>query len=622
METVDWVWPVANLSSGADGSAMSKLFRGGSLSDTALLAREAVQNSSDAEHRFARAHPNVPFKVVFRFVSLFGEEKANTAEALGLRGMAARRRQYANAQAKDPLQPGSALDSLDDPNQALHLLYVEDYGTHGLYGHPGIFQASHLFMAMYYIGASTKGADEGGSFGFGKSALERASRLHSVIVHSTFEQFEDDPVRTRLLGFTWWQNLQVGTIMYNGRGNFSDQRVRGTGPQDAAEPFVDDDANELADRLGFQPRDPQRPQELGSSFLIIDPAIQPEELVRELEKWWWPALEEHRLDVEVVLPSGEVRVPRLASNPFVAQFLRAFRIATKLDEPRDPNTERLASDAWRNRAGSGGKDLGALALIAPEAPFNEDGEEAEGTPIVALMREQRMVIQYMPFAKRRVPIRGVFVASDTINGLLRDTEPSSHDRWTTNASGDVSEEATEAARAVAAKIRHSVTEMAKDITPPPPKSNRALAHFSRLMQGFVGNKRGRTLPPGRGGERIELQFPSGRPSPEVLNDHEVRLKTKFTVRVSDDATKFACEARVTCGLFIYEDDEQSRSKWPTTVRPIGKDHAFVREEDGSWVGLITKGNRVTFTVESEPYPNIWTVSLQPTVERISEWSDE
>lgn len=621
VKIVNWDWPMADLSGGADGSAMSKLFRGGSLSDTALLAREAVQNSSDASRRFEDKYSDVPFRVKFRFVSLFGDDKTAVAQALDLHGMKARREVYKKA-GRDPLQSGTVLDALDDPKQALRLLYVEDYGTHGLYGDPSIFQESHLFMAMYYIGASTKAADAGGSYGFGKSALERASRTHSVIAHTTFEQFEDDPTRTRLVGFTWWPNLQVGKTMHNGRASFSDHHAGGPGRPDVATPFGDGDADMVASALGFQLRNPDKLEAHGSSFLIVDPAIEPDDLLRELEKWWWPALEEHRLDVEVVLPSGEVKVPKPASNPFVAQFLRAFRIATKLDEPDDANSERMASKSWRNRSGAGGQNLGNLALVVPETPVDEEGEEAQGTPLVALMRGPRMIIGYQSYTRRRVPLRGVFVSSDKVNGLLRETEPSSHDRWTQNSSGDLSQEATETARSVMTKIARSVSDMAKDIAPPPPKQNQSLSHFSKLMTGFMGTKRGPGTPPITGGERIELQFPDGRPSPEVLDSDNVRVRTNFTVRVADNAPGAACAARVSCQLFIYEDENQSQSRWPVKVRPRGKDHGFIQDEDGSWIGVIVKSERLTFVAESDPYPNLWTISMQPAVTRTSDWSNQ
>lgn len=596
---------------------MSKLFRGGALNDTALLAREALQNSYDAAQRFTETHPEAVFRVNFRFVHLFGEEKASIIEALDLRGLADRREAYP----KDPLQPGSALDTLDDPRVPLPLLYVEDFGTHGLYGATGLGLKSHLFKAMYYIGASDKGADAGGSYGFGKSALLRVSRTHSIIVHSAFEKYENDPVRTRLVGFTWWSNLQQGDSLFDGRGSFSDNQ-QGVAGTPIVKPFEDDDAELVASALGFPSRDPNDLNQLGSSFLIVDPAFDPDELVVEIERWWWPALEEHRLDVQVVLPSGETRVPKPASNPFVAQFLRGFRIATHLDEPSDLRRERLASEDWRDRTGAGGKDLGSLALVVPENPIDEDGEELEATPLVALMRGPRMVIQYMTFQRRRVPLRGVFIASDKINPLLRETEPSSHDRWTENKSPDLPQEATDTASAVLTKIKNSVRKMANDFVPPPPKTNRTLSQFSKLMNGFLGNKRGPTSPPNPGGERIELQFPAGRPTPEVVSENDVRISTQFTVRVADDAEKHSCEARVTCQLYIHEDDSQSQSKWPLEIRPLDSSAGFVPDEDGSWAGVIDKGTKVIFGVVSEAYPNVWTTSLQPSVTRVGEWSDQ
>jgi hypothetical protein len=614
---VDWVWALSDPNGGADGSAMSKLFRGGALTDTSLLAREAIQNSSDAARQFALKHPGVPFKVVFRFVNLVGDEKEAAVEALGLAGLSERRKAYS----KDPLQPGNALDQLDDPEVPLPLLYVEDYGTHGLFGATHIGLKSHLFKAMYYIGASDKAADAGGSYGFGKSALERASRTHSVIVHTAFEPFETDPVQTRLVGFTWWPNLQQDDELWNGRLSFSELHSEGSGSP-VATPFEDGRANEVADALGFRARDPKNEAELGSSFLIIDPAIVAEELLEEIEKWWWPALEEHSLDVQVILPSGETRVPKPAGNPFVEQFLRAFRIATRLDEPGDPNVERLASEDWRDSNGLGGKDLGSLGLVVPDVAIDEEGEESETAPLVALMRGPRMVIQYLRFPRRRVPLRGVFVASDKIDGLLRETEPSSHDRWTENSAGDLPPAATETAKTVLGKIKSSVGKMASDITPTTPKNNRSLAHFSKLMSGFLGKKRGPKPPPGPGGEKIEILFPKGRPTPEVLGDNDVRVSTEFTVRVADDAPKATCEVSVTCYLFIHEDESQSQSKWPVQVAPVGAQSSFVLGEDGTWSGLLTQDDAVLFQVSSDPYPNLWTTSLQPNVTRIGGWNDK
>lgn len=615
MKTAEWFWAPSDPNGGTDGSSMTKLFRGGMLNDTALLAREALQNSTDAARTYEKTHPGVPFRVVFRFVDLYGAEKAAAVESFNLRRLAQRRAEYLN----DPLQPGSVLDSLDDPRVALPLLYVEDFGTHGLYGSIHIGKKSHLFKAMYYLGASDKAADEGGSYGFGKSALMRASRVRSVIAHSTFEQYHDDPVRTRLVGFTWWPDLQEDDTLWNGRLSFSDHEEL-AGARHIESPFEDERANEIAAELGFQERDADDAGQLGSSFLIIDPAVDPDELVTEIEKWWWPALEENRLDVQVVLPSDEVRVPRPAKNPYVAQFLRAFRIATGLDEPSDPNRERLASNEWRDRSGLGGKDLGSLALVVHEIPADGQEDDLEPAPLVALMRSPRMVIKYDKVGRSRIPLRGVFVASEKIDVLLRDTEPSSHDQWTKNPSADLAAEATETARTVLEKIQSSVRRMASEITPAPPKANKALAHFAKLMSGFLGNKRGPVSPPTPGGEKIELTFPNGRPALSVDDDDNVSINATFSVRAADAAENDQCEVRVSCQLFIHEDESQSQAAWPLELSLLTAESGFLRDEDGSWSGLITKAESVLFKVKSTPYPNLWTTSLQPSVTRVGEWS--
>lgn len=620
MGTTTWYWPTANHSGGVDGSAMGKLFRGGELSDTALLAREAIQNSSDAHDRFMITNPDVPLRVVFRFVHLFRDEKQEMARALDLEGMRERRRQYDS----DPLQPNSVLDKLDDPDIPLELLYVEDYGTHGLFGDPSTFLNSHLYKAMYYIGASGKEAGAGGSYGFGKSALQRASRTSSVIVHTAFESNEQDPVHSRLIGFTWWPDLQKGDTLYSGRGMFSDRQEAGPPDGPMPRPFTDSTADEIAAALGFQPRNPSRPWELGSSFLIVDPAVSAQELQDEVEKWWWPAFEDHKLDVEIVNPeTGDIDVPRPASNPFVRQFLPAYRIATGLDHPTDPNHARLASRDWRNRGGSGGQDLGALGLVVPELALDGDGKEAERTSLVALIRGPRMVVNYAPVGQKRIPLRGAFVASDSANELLRETEPSMHDRWNKNASADVRQEATEAARAVLSKIQHSVSKMASDIAPPPPRVNRALGHFAKLMNGLMGTKRGQHRPSPSGGEPIELHFDKGRPTPEFVNDSAIRVRSRFSVRLAPNAPGSSCRVRVDCRLYVHEDDTRGLFRWKVALKPTGSQHGFERDEaTGEWVGVITKDHKVTFEVESNPYPNLWSTSLQPSVERTSEWGSE
>ncbi|ORV59578.1 hypothetical protein AWC06_15700 [Mycobacterium fragae] len=585
------------------------------LSPTAFLAREAVQNSSDAFWRFQRDHPadKLKLRVVFRFVELTGTAKASMIESLGLGALNQRRGSAAFR--KPPVGPGTALDHLEDSDVPLTLLYVEDYSTHGLYGHPSHTRDSIMFRAMLEVGGSEKDSGVGGSYGFGKAALVGVSKAKVIVAHTTFEPSEQDPARTRLLGVTWWRSHEADDEHYGGRAIFA-----GEGTEDKRiNPFEDDEAEEVAERLGFRPRNPDNLNELGTSFLIVDPLVDPSELIDQLAIWWWPALEDHMFDVEVVTPDSRVTTPRPAMLPVVAQFLTPYRIAKKEQEPQDPNREQYASGIWRNTNRAGGSDLGGLGLVVADDPIGMDGEPAEGTAVVALMRNPRMIIRYQEY-KQRIPLRGVFVASDKSNELLQETEPSSHDAWSTDPSTDVSEMATLTAQAVLDKIRRSVSKMAKEVAPPPPRTPRALSHFAKLMSGFVGKKRGPKPKPGPGGEPIELQFPKGT-SLSVVGDDQVKVTSDFTVRVADDAPKSTCDVTVSCQLHVSEDENPNGATLPVLIAPEGKDHGFTKDGDGAWSGPITKTKKTTFSVTSEPYSNLWTTTVQPVV-TVDSWSEQ
>jgi len=606
---VGWSWLRSNPKGGVDGSAMGKLFKNsGEVSDTAQLARETVQNSWDAAKAFRESNPHVPFKMRFRFVDVPREDKAEMVRDLDLEAL----RDRQSSLDKSPVPDGTILDHLAD-DEPLRLMFVEDYGTHGLYGHPDLLTRSHLFMALYYIGGSNKKAGAGGSYGFGKSALERASRIHSVIAHSTFEVQNDpfDDVTARVVGFTWWPGHVAGSDSYEGRAQFGVVKENDAQPAEAAL------AIDVADKLGFNRRDYGKPEELGTSFMVIDPAVDPDALVRELEKWWWPALHEHSFDVEVVTADGNVVVPRPADNKFVAQFIPAYRIAIGQDQPSDPDKARKPSENWRVR-GEGSENLGDLGLMVVDNPIKDDGSEADGEALVALMRGPRMVIKYMKVGRNRVSLRGAFVASDEANDLLRQTEPALHETWSANYSSDVPKEATQKARRIVDRIRTSIKKMAEEVAPPPPKDHRALTHFSKLMSGFFGDKKGPfpAIPPG--GEPIGLKL-TKRPSPRVQGESSVVLEAGFEVGVLDSAPGDTCRVIVGCKLHIQEDD-RAGTRWPVTITMVNTDDSFSINDDGDWEGEIEKGRQVEFVVVSDEYSNKWTTRLVPTVERRGDWS--
>lgn len=612
-----WHWLVGNRYGGADGGSMGKLFRNReTLSDAALLAREAPQNSWDAARSLRRMlNEEVPFSIRFRYAEYRGSEREEMIRLLGLRELRERREQVK----ADRLPPGNILDRIDDSGSALRLLYVEDWGSHGLFGHPDLQDQSHLFLAMYLLGGSRKEAGSGGSYGFGKSALERASRIKSVIAHSVFQPYGDDPVTSRLVGFAWWGSHSLNGTWYEGRAMYA-AKTQGQGPEpeEIFDPFADAASDTLAAALGMTARTASDKTQLGTTFMVIDPSIEPKELVGELEKWWWPALEDHLFDVTVVDAKGDVHHPRPRDNEFVAPFIPAYHIATGQSTVVDPKKQRLASEKWRS-VRNRGVAVGELGLVVPDLESTESRDsDIDQEPVVALIRGPRMVIQYKAYGRRRVPIRGAFVASPEADDSLRETEPSSHDCWDTNPSADVLQEATDLAKSVLNRISDAVKAMVAEVAPPPPRSRRSLALFSSLLGQFLADKKGPPPPPPPGGEPIELQLPGGHEPTEAEPGH-VCLKSMFTVRLGDDAPDDTTTVEVSCAAFINEEESAGGTKWPIRVRPVGKGHGFVKTSDDVWRGDISKAEKAAFTVETDSYSDLWTATIVPAVKRVKDW---
>lgn len=621
MSNANWHWPAIGLGFTADGSVMRKLFAGSKLSDAGLLARESIQNSTDAARESELVNPGVPFRVEFRFVELTGDAKHRVVEAMRFGQLAQQSKKYGKR--NNPILDGSILEdpkALANSKTPLRLLFVEDFGTQGLYGDPKTHAKSHFYKAMYAIGANNKDLSAGGSYGFGKSAIARASSTSTMFGFSAFDTRGLDKVQSRLIGFTWWGNLEDPndeSKSFTGVGSFANWRegVAGMEPH----PFEDAEAIQLAGDLGFAARNPKKPEDWGASFMIVDPiSINAQDLKREIEKWWWPRLEDHALDVRIIDERGDIIVPEPASNPFVAQYLKPYRIAIGLDVPTDNKKERLASSDWGKNGDFSAKDLGTLGLVVTPDPFGENGEPTKSSKSqVALIRGPRMVVTYLGKNTKGPALRGAFVASYSANEILRKVEPDQHDDWT-DKGGDLPLDARKMAGAVKDQIKAALDKMAADAVPVLQSDKQALNHFAKLMSGFFGTSKGPTKPPKVGGERVEIHFVNGRPTPEVVDESTVRISTTFAVKLAEKAQDATLRVRVSCPITVVEDEGSASSHWGVKIEPVENNGGFQQISDGSWVGHVDKLDRTIFRAITDNYPNQWTVAIQPTVERLSE----
>ncbi|MCY3923889.1 MAG: DNA cytosine methyltransferase [bacterium] len=272
-------------------------------------------------------------------------------------------------------------------------------------------------------------------------------------------------------------------------------------PDGTVRPFENEAADEVAASLGLTVRNPETPELLGTTFLLVEPTVSEHDLVVAIERYWWPALEEDDFNAVVEGDEGLLH-PRPRSDSVLASFRDAYELATI------PQDNAGAVEHRRRRLGTDAEPLGQLGLLADldgwsyqDQTGSRDHEGIEHRSLVALVRKPRMVVEYLPVPQqRRTPpphVRGVFVADDRVNGALRDTEPMGHDAWQTGGGGESDGASTKVARAVIANINRQVREFRAGLNPPerPPEDIR-LDLFDSLMRRILrGTGSGKPAPP-------------------------------------------------------------------------------------------------------------------------------
>ena len=610
--TSRWHWAELPPLGGAAGGLASKIFRGIEELDTAdLLAREVIQNSWDAARklRIQLKKPDLPFEMVFRFVALTGEKKREFLRHFDLESINAQAKYMKKRSAE---KSNEAFSKVLDSKTPLKILFCEDYGAHGLYGSIDKPSKSILFKALYMFGDTDKGDDvgSGGSYGFGKSAFIQGSAIKTVFAYSAFRPFEEDKTTRRFVGFSYWDNFNVKDEYFDGRAIF------GNNSKKAGNPFEDKEADREAELGGFQIRDAQVPESLGTSLALIAPQIDEQQLLRAIEKWWWPALVDGQMEVKLINEEGRTLFPRPMKNEFAKSFIKAYSIAKLESKASETNKEVLASQGWQK---SQGVKLGEFALrIQDEEEMLIDDEGENNFPTIAIMRNPKMIVEYKTFERRRIPVRGVFVASSEADEFLKLSEPAQHDHWDTKPVSDASEmefKAAAIAKSVDDQIRKGLSKFIDQVSPPSPRDRQVLTLFADLMSGLLlGKKVGPTPAPSNPKMPFEIQFLKPAQA-EAHTIDQVRTTALVQVSLSQNAKEDKYPVSVKFDFSITEDEDQKGDDWPVEFEILNLNKEFKVEED-SITGVLLRSTKLQIQVVSKPYDANWTSMLKPKVELI------
>ena len=563
-----------------------------------LLAREVIQNSWDAARELQRMVAHAPqFQISFRFRQLRGERKRSLVASLDLRSLA--ERVAAIDRAKVGLTTHDCLATLDSDEPLLVLEITESAAT-GMYG-PWIEDRSHMYLALLSLGYTEKSAGAGGSYGYGKAGLINASRIRSVVAYTCFLHPEDPGVTRRLLGVTYWGAHDYQGVNHPGIATFS------KGQAGAVRPFENEEADSIAAQLGLALRSPSNLEDLGTTFLLIDPPIRPHDLVKAIERSWWPAILEGDIVATVIDYDGNILVPRPMRDDVLQSFIEAWEIAAGRSLPGE-------NGYFSEIAGPDGASLGKIGLVADLNGWSYaehlvgpgEDEEVSHRSLVALTRGPKMVVEYLEVGRTPPHVRGVFIADPDIDDLLRQTEPKTHDSWRTRPDdGEVAPEAAAVAGYLIKRIKERVGSFRRRLkprTPPPEDIN--LPFLNDVMRRMMaGSGQGLSQPVHEVRPiSIRLEYvPQEASIPGFI-----QVKGSVAYSLSEHFRGDESDVIVTIQYRFIEDDRLGDHAELRIVPPAGFSPI---EGKGRFSGRLRRGEEAWFQFESAPYDANWTGRL-------------
>lgn len=572
-----------------------------------LLAREVIQNSWDAARDLRDHDPHAPqFQIEFRFLHLTGQEKRAFVDALALGDLADRAQ--AIERAEIGLGATNCLDTIADDREPLRLLKITEHAASGMYG-PWAQNKSHMFLALLSIGFTEKLTGAGGSYGYGKAGLINASRIRSVVAYSCFRERSDDSgVTRRLLGVTYWGPHDLDGVNHPGIGTLS------AGGAGSVRPFENEDADEVARSLGIEPRTAATPEDLGTTFLLIDTPVDPQDLVRAIERSWWPAIQERDFFATVVDYDGSTLTPRPMRDPVLHTFVDAWEIAMGRSSPGSHNRAATLTGPETPTVDGGPKyrTVGTLGLVADLSGWSyadhtarPDDDDVAHKSLVALTRGPRMVVEYLVAGHSPPYVRGAFIADDSIDDLLRRTEPKGHDAWRRKVEdGDVDPEAAEIAAHVIKRIKQHVGNHRQRLKPPvPPPEQVDLPFFNQVMQKVMSGM----------GEGVRHPVPDTRPISirlehrprEASEEGRIELAGSASYSLSEHFGGDRASVKLTI-VYRFIEDERVGEHSDLTIEPA---RGFTEIEPGAFTGVLERGQEARFEFVSAPYDPTWSGRL-------------
>lgn len=456
-----------------------------------LVLRESAQNSWDA--RLARDNAgSAPPLLRIRIRTLY-EQENRCFKALFSRSGAA----------DEPSRRNELRERLHR-EQPIRVLEICDFSTVGLRGpvdprEPQNGGPNNFRNFFFEIGVAHPESGDGGTYGYGRSALYLASRARTILVDTL--ALEDGELSRRLLACRIGHAYQQRS--FSGPGpRYTGRHFWGRTHEDTILPVMDDEASAIARGLGLPAR--EGVEDAGTSIVIPWPdqdgwRVTGNQIGEVILANLWPKLVSNTgpqaMHFEIEDEGRPVPVPSPRFHPVFRYFASALLSA----RGRSPSTgaREIRVPRFSTVTGHLGLELmpPVTNLRTPGEETRANGSEGEGPdppPIcrVALMRPSELVVRYLEISGARDEDRpwvGVFLCSEDpfVQTAFAASEPPAHDDWIPDRIED--EESRHLVRRTVKFLLPAAIREAVAPRPPASVSSLSSASLATAADSFAGS---------------------------------------------------------------------------------------------------------------------------------------
>lgn len=384
-----------------------------------LLVREAAQNSWDA--RSSQPGVNVRFGLDLYTIS---PAHAPTWRSMLLDGGPRNPEHF-------PLR--SALG-----RPAIRVLAVSDRGTKGLGGPTRadiVTDGPRDFVTFVRnVGDPRDTHLGGGTYGFGKGIFFMLSQARTVLVHT--RTWHEGRLQTRLVGSALAHSYTEQTRA-GGEARYTGRHWWGRPVDDVVEPLLDDEADDVAIRLGLRPFGTD---ETGTTVVVVDPEIDetlgaPSDVgayLAETIAWQlWPKMLPRTdglptMAFRVTVDGQEHEVPDPTTTHPIQMFVEAYR------QMNGPDARAIELGRPRRVLGFVGLHDTLVLPWTPTRAAETAGFTRNLVHHVCLMRSAELVVTYRPGVEPAAELKGyagVFRVDESLDDVFARAEPPTHDAW-------------------------------------------------------------------------------------------------------------------------------------------------------------------------------------------------